>query len=268
MKALAYWHGPDRVRKYAQAFADGCPVPCKVLHVNHAGGEEADVVWLYGLGEALPVFKRHANSVRLVGDKGYFAGCDVERHLRVSVNAQQPDKHLRRRHHPSDRFDALGIDIQPVTKRGEHILITGIGPKQCSIQGLRYGEWEKRTADRLKEITGRRVIVREKPKNAIIRGVKRAEHRTTAEAIRSAWAVVCLTGNIGIDAILHGVPVIAQQGPGSVYYSATLEDVETIRPISSWERAAALSDIAYWQWKRSELSSGAFWRHLEAEGFV
>src|SRR5690606_24658007 len=142
------------------------------------------------------------------------------------------------------------------------------GPKQCGIQGLRYGEWEKRTAERLADITGRKVIVREKPKNPPIRGVRRAEHRTTADAIRSAWAVVCLTGDIGVDAILHGVPVIASHGPGAVYFSEALDDVETIHPISREERMAALSDIAYWQWKRSELSSRAFWRHLEAEGFV
>ncbi len=268
MKAIAYWHGPNRVRKYAQAFADGCPVPCKVLHVSQYLNEDADVVWLYGLGEALPVFNYHRKAVRLVGDKGYFAGVVTEKYLRVSVNAQQPDKHLRLREHESFRFDALGITTPTVSERGEYILLCGIGPKQCGIQGLRYGEWERRTFERLSALTKRPIKVREKPKNPHIPGLPRSSFHTTADAIRGAWAVVCLTGNIGVDAILHGVPVIAEAGPGAVYYSATLADIETLQPISQDERRRALSDIACWQWRRDELSSGAFWRHLESEGLV
>jgi hypothetical protein len=268
MKAIAYWHGPERVRKYAQAFANGCPIPCRVEHVSKCGPHDADVVWLYGLGEALPVFERHKKSLRLVGDKGYFAGCGTEKHLRVSVNAQQPDKHLQLRRHNPDRFLALGINVEPVSKRGEHILLCGMGPKQCKIQGLQYGEWEQRTMDRLKAITDRKIIVCEKPKNPPIPNVPRSEYPSTADAIRDAWAVVCLTGNIGVDSILHGVPVIAEAGPGSVYYKATLADIETIQPISAEQRLSALSDIAYWQWKREELVSGEFWRHLAKEGLV
>lgn len=238
------------------------------MHVSQCGSEPADVVWLYGMGEALPVFHHHKDALRLVGDKGYFCGCGTEKHLRVSVNAQQPDKHLRLREHSPDRFNSLGIDIKPVENRGSHILLCGIGPKQCGIQGLRYGEWETKTLAKLKEITDRRIIVREKPKNPRIPNVPRSEHESTADAIRSAWTVVCLTGNIGVDSILHGVPVIAEAGPGSVYYQATLSDVETIQPLSPQKRLSALSDIACWQWKRDELSSGAFWQHLKAEGLV
>ncbi len=268
MKALAYWHGPERVRKYAQAFEGGCPVRCRMLHVSEVGAEEADVVWLYGLGEARRVFDYHSRALRIVGDKGYFAGEVTQKYLRVSINAQQPDKHLRLVPHSTDRFDALGIKTQPVTKRGDYILLCGVGPKQCWIQGRDYGQWERETFAKLQSLTDRQIIVREKPKNAPIDGVPRSTHATTAGAIRGAWAVVCQTGNIGIDAILHGVPVIAEAGPGSVYYKATLDDIETIQPLDADARRQALADVAYWQWRRDEFTSGAFWRHLKAEGLI
>jgi hypothetical protein len=269
LKALAYWHGPNRIRKMAVAFSIGCEargVPCPVKHVNEYAGEQADVVWMYGLGEGKKIFDATVGSVRIVGDKGYFAGHQIDKHIRVSINAQQPDAHLRIRPHPSDRFERLKLKTEPVTQRGEYILLCGIGQKQCQIQGLRYGQWEQETYRRLLETTSRTILVREKPKNPPIEGAPRSNHRSTAEAIRGAWAVVCLTGNIGVDAILHGVPVVAQAGPGAVYY--TSKDVETIEPLSPDERLAALSDIAYWQWKRDELSSGAFWDHLTSEGFA
>jgi hypothetical protein len=255
----------------ALAFSMGCrahSIPCDVRHVREFRHSAADIVWLYGMGEAKVVFDGHPKALRLVGDKGYFAGFDVPRHIRVSVNAQQPDAHLRLRKHPSDRFKALGIKVEPVSHRGDYVLLCGIGPKQCGIQGLHYGQWERETFAKLKTLTNRPIIVREKPKNPPIHGVPRSGHSSTSDAIRGAWAVVCLTGNIGIDSILHGVPVIAKEGPGSVYYDASLSDIETIQPLPLEKREQALADIAYWQWRRDEFSNGAFLNSLKLEGMI
>jgi hypothetical protein len=270
VKAIAYWHGPERIHKLALAFAAGCRVhgvDCDVLPVDEDGGD-ADLVWMYGLGEGAKPFARHVNAVRVVGDKGYFAGYPIEKHFRISINAQQPDLHLNLRSHPADRFNSLGLNVEPVTKRGEYVLLCGIGRKQCSIKGLSYGEWERGMYARLREITDRKIIVREKPKNPPIGGVPSSKLTSVVQAIRGAWAVVCLTGNIGADAILHGVPVIAESGPGAVYYRADLEHLESIVPLSAEHRLAALSDIAYCQWRRDELSSGALFGHLRVEGWV
>lgn len=270
MRAIAYWHGPERIRKLAQVFAYGCNahgIPCDVLKSTQDVGP-ADLVWVYGLGEGRIPYERHANAIRVVGDKGYFAGHDIEKHFRVSVNAQQPDRHLRLRKHPRDRFDALGIKTQPVAARGDYVLLCGIGPKQCGILGLEYGEWERAMYARLRQVTDRTIIVREKPKNPPIPGVPRSSHGTTAQAIRGAWTVVCLTGNVGVDAILHGVPVIAEAGPGSVYYNATIDELETVQPLASEDRLDALADVAYWQWRRDEIGRGDLFANLRREWIV
>lgn len=271
MKAIAYWHGPERIRKMAQSFERGCAVhgiTCNIQHVSRFSGERADLVWLYGMGEALPAFNGHKGALRLVGDKGYFAGFPIPKYQRVSVNAQQPDAHLRLRRHPSDRFDELGLNVTPVSRRGAYILICGMGSKQCKLQGLSYGQWEAETYAKLRTLTDRPIFVREKPKNPAIPSARRSDHASTLEAIRGAWAVVCMTGNIGVDAILHGVPVIANEGPGSVYYKAGLEDLETIEVLTPDQRISALSDIAYWQWKREEFAGSGFISHLKDEGLL
>src|SRR5690606_8968152 len=131
----------------------------------------------YGLGPALPAFEAHAGAVRLVGDKGYFAEYAGKiRYLRVSVNAQQPDAHLRLRQHPADRWRQMGIPAVPVQKRGDYILLCGIGPKQAARHGLAYGEWEQATYQRLRSITSRPILVREKPKNPPIPGLPQCHH--------------------------------------------------------------------------------------------
>lgn len=270
VKALAYHHGPPRIRRFAEAFAAGCArhrVRCDLRPVEGLKPEPADVVWLYGLGPARPVFEAHPEALRLVGDKGYFHERGPRGFVRVSVNAQQPDTHLRRRTHSLLRWEQLGIRVDPA-KRGEYVLLCAIGPKQAERHGLAYGEWERRTFETLRCFTRRPIFVREKPKNPPISGLPRCMEASASAAIRGAWAVVCMTGNIGVDSIVEGVPVISETGPGSVYYPQGLHEIESIRPLSAEARLNALSDIAAWNWTPAEIARGDFWAHLCDEGMV
>lgn len=271
MQAVAYVHGPPRIHRMGNAFAQGCArhgIPCRVIPVG-APPPPADLVWVYGLGPALPAFEAHAGAVRVVGDKGYFAEHKIQpKYLRVSVNAQQPDAHLKAVPHPADRWNRLGIRVHPVAERGKYILLCGIGPKQAARHGLAYGEWERTTYARLKALTDLPILVREKPKNPAISGLPRCTHAAASEAIRGAWAVVCMTGNIGVDAILEGVPVIAESGPGRVYYPVGLEHINSIEPLAPDARAQALSDIAYWQWTLPEMADGRLIANLKREGIL
>lgn len=250
------------------AFRLGCKrhgVQCDVLRVGKK--TDANVIWLYGMGPALPAFEMHPGAVRIVGDKGYFAEqAHGPKHFRVSVNAQQPDRHLQLVEHPTDRWQALGIDTQPASERGDYILICGIGPKQCKLKGVQYGQWERETYRKLKAATDRPIFCREKPKNPRIDGVPRLSDMPASAAIRGAWAVVCMTGNIGVDCIVEGVPVIAEGGPGSVYYRGELSAIDNIQPITAATRLQALSDIAYWQWTLAEITAGDLWANLRTEG--
>lgn len=272
MKAAAYAHGPQRVVEMAKAFQQGClkhHIPCELRHVRSLSGKPVDFVWLYGMGEGAKVFHTYPKAIRLVGDRGYFHGYkptakrpDV--HLRVSINAQQPDAHLRLRRHPLDRFNKLGITVEPVTKRGDYILLCGMGPKQASFGCKQYGQWERETYAKLRTMTDRPIYFREKPKNPPL-DLPKCPHKDAAESIRNAYTVVCNTGNIGADCILHGVPVVANAGPGRVYYPIADLDAEPLTELQRWD---ALADLSYWHWTYRELASGEFLAHLRAEGVL
>lgn len=275
-RCLAYGE-PGYPADMAHSFAEGARRGGASAEVRSSflsgAPERCDAVWMYGMHASEWLFLAYSGlAVRIVGDLGYWrediAGLPMrKRPVRVSVEAQQPDKHLRLRAHPSDRFEALGLHVEPVKRRGEYILVAAHDPIQAKRNGYEYGEWEELAVARLRRLTLRPIVLREKPSCAPIAlaGVLHSEEPRISSALRGAWAVVCLTGNVGADAILHGVPCFAQEGPGAVYGGLPLEWIDDAKPLEPEQRLAALSDLAYWQWTQEEFSSGALWAHLRAE---
>lgn len=279
-KAIAYIHGPVRVFELGKAFVTGCKVhgvPCELRRADQfQGPEAADVVWHYGLGPALPVYQAYAGrAVRVIGDVGYWRELmpklpQEKRYARISIEAAQLGPLMNKRGHATDRFRALNLRQEPVQKRGDYILVTGRSEYDAKVNGMAYGEWERSVVEKLRTLTSRPIRIREKPKNPLINipGVARCGDSDCAAAIRGAWAVVCRSGNIGADAILHGVPVWAESGPGAVYRDFELDDIERAQPLSGPMRMAALADIAYWQYSTTEIAQGALWAHLRDEALV
>lgn len=278
MRALAYASSGYSC-ELAEAFANGCRrygVTCEVrLLEQFKGPEPCEVVWLFGLIAMARVFDAYrGRALRITGDLGYWrerasALSIKNRPVRIAVEAQQPDAHLRLHLHSPDRFWMLNLGISPVFERGAYILVTGHCAEQARYLGYAYGEWEAKTVVAVRRLTDRPIVVREKPSSDPLRidGTTR-DSSSAADAIRNAWAVVCCTGNIGADAILHGVPVFAQSGPGAVYYRAPLESIEQARPLDAYRRIGALADLAYWQYSLEEFERGALWSHLLLEGVL
>lgn len=279
MRAIAYCTAGYSA-DLAHAFADGCArngVRCELRDIHFFDGPRyCDVVWMYGLHDTRKIFDAYAGKAqRVTGDLGYWRERASElplnkRHIRIAVEAEQPDAHLALRAHPSDRFEALQLGIEPVQLRGEYVLVTGHCPIQAQRNGFEYGQWEAQQVERLRWTTLRSIQVRAKQncEPLSIKGATRNTDKEASSAIRNAWAVVCRSGNIGADAILHGVPVIANSGPGAVYHREQLHQINDLWPLDAPTRLRALSDIAYCQWTEEEFGSGAMFAHLQTEGLV
>lgn len=280
-EAVAFRHGSPRLIALAEAFAAGSRkrgVSCTVLPLEALahGAPEVDVVWLYGLGPARIAFQAYAGrALRIVGDVGYWRELQpplprAKRPVRIALNAQQPDAHLRRRRFGAARFEALRLKVEPVRVRGEAILVTAASENDARWNGREYGDWERGIVERLRRVTDRPIVVRTKPKSAPIDipGTTRCEDGACWQAVRKAWAVVCRSGNVGADALLHGVPVWAESGPGAVYGLRRLEDVDQAQPLPPDERLAALAELAHWQWTGAEIGAGLLMKHLQDEGFL
>lgn len=279
MRAIAYTGTGGRLIELAHLFASGCgvhEVDCAIKPIEHFKTvEPCDVVWMYALAAHDPVFHAYrGHARRVVGDLGYWREEAYKlplelRHVRIAVEALQPDLYMASRPHPSDRFDALGLAVEPVRERGAYILVCGHSEEQAARHGFHYGQWEAQVVGRLTAITKRDLQLREKPglPRIKIEGVAQSVGNLAA-AIRGAWAVVCLSGNIGADAILHGVPVVARSGPGAAYHRTPLESIEQCAPLAAGERLQALADIAYCQWTPEEFASGSLWKYLRDDGLL
>jgi len=281
-KALAYFHAPvPRVRAHAEAFAAGCAVhgvECDLRRSEDATVEPGvSTIWHFGHGlgrrgapmlGGIPFQTYAGKAVRVGGDAGVWNRLTTKPIIRVSVEDRQLPAHILRRGRCSNRFEALGINVFPVGKRGDYVLVTGRSAADAGTVGEAYGEWERAIVARLKAVTTRPIVLREKPHNPPIDipGVRHDVGRTCDEAIRGAWAVLCRSGNIGADAVLHGVPVWAEEGPGAVFATFAPETVEQARPLD--DRRSSLADIAAWQFTNDEISRGDLWAHLQSEGVI
>ena len=272
MKALVYVGN-----EVGAALAQGCARHgvAAGLRRSDALPESCDVVFIYGVASRL--FSAYeGRALRVVVDLGYWRERVSElpvqqRHVRVAVESVQPDWHLRLHRHSPDRFERTqAFHVKPLEARGDAVLVCGHSPQVAAMYGKDYGEWETRAVKAVANVSLRPIRVRAAPTclPLPILNVTHCCARSIGEALREAFAVVCMTGNVGADAILYGVPVYCEAGPGAVYGALPLDWIDDALPLPERTRAQALADLAYWQWTPAEIAAGELWAHLQREGLL
>jgi hypothetical protein len=178
-------------------------------------------------------------------DHGYMRR---NKYIRVTHNAYQ---HTGVGMVSSDRFQSLGIKIQPWRASGHHILVCPQSDIFFALHGFGVGEWLEYVTVTLKQRTDRPIRVRLK------------SDKTPIEYdLLNAHCVVVYTSACAIDAILAGVPAICTHPcAASIMSSSKLEDIENPpRPIGRLEWASVL---AYNQWTLLEIRHGLCWKTVK-----
>lgn len=156
-----------------------------------------------------------------------------------------------------ERWRALGLEIKPWRKTGEHVLVAC----QSDFWHERHGDgsakaFAEKVTRKLAEFTNRPVIVRGKP-------IAGHVEPPLSEHLRDCWAVVIYSSMVGAEALLEGVPVFAL-GPTALQpmSSGALESIESPRyPKEREQWAGVLADN---QWRLQEIADGTAWRDLTA----
>jgi hypothetical protein len=185
---------------------------------------------------------------------------------------RHPTAYFQRVKHPADRISQFQIRLDRC-KPGKHILLCGMSQKCAEFEGFKFEQWERDAVSKIKQVTDRPIHYRPKPNkynqySPIPGTVFAPPVQGIGQALRGAWATVSHHSNAGIDGICQGIPAFCAEGVCSPVGNLELSRMEDPHLPTDDERRQWLADVAYTQWNRAEMDSGAYWKHLKDEGLV
>ena len=189
-------------------------------------------------------------------------------HFKVAVNDRHPTAYIAKLKTASDRFEQWGVEIQPwqhPSKPDAPILLAGMSGKSAWSWGLEFEEWERATADKLRQHSNRPIVYRPKANSLQakpIPGTIMERDKGKNVNLGGVHCVVTHHSNIGCDAMLQGVPVFTRYG-AALPLAASDSRLDLLEcPIISFERDQWAANLAYCQWSKAEMASGACWRNI------
>lgn len=255
MKPICYWNpAKSNSRSMLQAFSAGSGA--EITPALELKPGRAAVLW--GVDRlTLPLWREIERTKHpfIYIDNGYFrskwTGGD---YYRVTVNAPQ---HSGVGESDGARWRALGLNIAPWRKSGDHILIAC----QSDFWHERHGhgsaaKFAERITRSLHEHTERPVIARMKP-------IGEHKEPPLSEHFKNCWAVVSDSSMVALEGILSGIPafMLAKSSLDTVA-SRELSNIET--PFYPEDRERWAGVLADNQWTLSEIKAGLAWRTLNA----
>lgn len=218
--------------------------------------EDFDLVITLAFREGRRVLERYCDTCPvLVADWGYLArvnhpGESTKGYWQISMGGLNNIPPFAC---PSDRFDALGLTLakQGGDPKG-YALICGQVPGDAAhgLDANAYTNWLRETVKQYPN-----AVYRPHPRGGIdLLGVE-SHTGSLKDALAGARLVVTWNSNVGHDALLAGVPVVAY-GPAAYAELAgeTLPSVDT--------RREYFHRVAYGQWTLDEMRSGACQRFI------
>lgn len=262
--------GHPRQRQLVQHGSEGLRACGHLVKYSRLPTYSTDWIVMWGLGhpqaqEVLQVARKRR--VIVVGfDLGYWNRTEPNMSFRVSVDSAHPDGRVMAKVRPTSRIRDDGIRLRDDADPRGPIVLVGMGYKSAETYGESPGQWEDRALAKIREAwPGREVLFRPKPGGGNHRpqGVKLAEGQAIEEVLRGAAAVYCRQSNVAVDAIIAGVPAVAEEGAASEICDKELQPGRLPRLPPVPVREEFLANLAWFQWKVSELRRPATWTAIE-----
>jgi hypothetical protein len=213
-----------------------------------------------------------AGAVPIMFDKGYVRerreDARVWAYWRASVGTHHPTTFLPSQSSPSDRFDALGLEVRDWNTARGHILLAGSSAKFHDFAGLiDPTKWARRVVKDIRRYTKRQIVYRPKPSWREAVPIPRTRFSGSkdnlATLLGQTGAIVTYASNISFEGVLHGVPsIVLGNGVARAIMSDDISTVAKPELPSDAARRQWLQNLAYWQWTEDELRSGEAWDFL------
>lgn len=251
-----------------KAMAEGIPGASLVPDTWYVG---CDVAVIFGLVKRsfAPSFRKaeiiaaHGRKPLLVVERGYV---HRDRYWSAGWGGINGRADFRNMSVPSDRWNALGVELKSWRHIDGPVLVCGQVPWDVSVQDSDHIKWVRSTVSAITGM-GKPALFRPHPE-AVKRGVdydpgcETSRDSLEADLARAA-AVVTFNSNAGVDAVIAGVPTVTMDR-GSMAWDTTGHGLDNLGRIPTPDRAEWANRIAYAQWTLDEMTSGLAWQHIGA----
>lgn len=263
---LAYKPNQHRSQRVMTAFTRS------ILQAGHkpwGKTEDADAGIIYGMGPGHVLYRdelvARGKPVLIVDlgfwNRSYSLGDKAQ--YKVSVNSHHPCDLIQNLKCSSDRFQKLGLTIEPWKTPGRHILLAGMGQKSCVLYKYPDQSWDLSAVKDLRQHTKRDIWYKPKPSwrgCPPIAGTVYTVDTPIETALEGAFACVTHHSNAAVDALLKGVPAFTWDGAAKHMAINDLSKIET--PFYPDNREQFFSSLAYFNWSVAEIASGECWRWM------
>lgn len=177
-------------------------------------------------------------------DHGYFRRGHYDGYYRITKNALQwagsEDGYLLEKY-PSDRWEALKVEMKPWRKKGRHVVVCPISGYVGDFLNIDVEQWTAAVVREIALHTERPIVVKEK------------DQGTLEEALVDAWCLVAHSSNAAVDALVDGIPVVVLGRSAAAPVAWDLTDIEKPHwpELEPWAHA-----LAYHQFTLSEMRAG------------
>jgi hypothetical protein len=230
------------------------------------------ILLTYGLGDPsrFLAFKQHrAKGGRVViADCGYWSRKGADKSLslqRFAVDDMHCDRMLYAAPRSLERLRQYGATAKDYWNPDGAIVVIGMGRKGCLNAGCGLGEWEAKALEiARRRWPDKRIWYRPKVRREgfpPLPGADAVKTETSIyDVIHGASLVLCQHSNVAVDAIVAGIPVLAEAGAACALVGYGLENEPRIYSIP--ERQRFLEHLASWQWTPQEAAQGKVWPFL------
>jgi len=189
------------------------------------------------------------------------------------------------RNYSDDRFKKLRIPYEGWKKsRGDKIVIALQLAGDASMRHNDVNEWCIDTVDKIRMYSDRPIEIRTHPAisdkgmgnhDQLVRHFAFGDYKRVTfvngknvsweKQINTAHCVVAYTSGLSIDAVIHGIPVVACD-EGNFAWNVCERRIESVENpgmareenVQQW-----LNNLAYCQWTPNEMETGECWSHLK-----
>jgi hypothetical protein len=150
-----------------------------------------------------------------------------------------------------DRWTSMATPVWPWKRTGKHVVVAEPTPTYSAFHGLE--SWTEKTVARLKEITDRTIVLRDKE----MQRSGRKLHRD----LEGAHCLVTHGSGAAVEAVIMGCPVFVDRSSAAALVGRC--DIGRIEEPIYPDREPWLRSLAYSQFNERELVDGTLWRLLQ-----